>query len=186
MLQMAIHLSIKQKLVGKTPERLHRPDPDQTGNQLSRAPVPALNIKITIPLKYFSNFQRFLDLPQINCEVELDLSLTRDCVLSKHHSNITWVTFQINNTKIYVPVVTWSVNGNIKFSENIKQKFKRTISWNKYRSEITAQPKSNNLDYLIDLTFKNDGFFLLSFRNGDDDPARNYFDKYYMPLVEIK
>ena len=107
-------------------------------------------------------------------------------MLSKHHSNITWVTFQINNTKIYVPVVTWSVNGNIKFSENIKQKFKRTISWNKYRSEITAQPKSNNLDYLIDLTFKNDGFFLLSFRNGDDDPARNYFDKYYMPLVEVK
>ena len=186
-LQMANHLNIKQKIVGKTPERLHQPDPDQTGNQLSRAPVPALNIKITIPLKYFSNFQRFLDLPLINCIVELDLSLTRDCVLSKHHSNIKWVTLQINNTKIYVPVVTLSVNDNIKLLENKKQTFKRTISWNKYRSEITAQPKSNNLDYLIDLTFRNiNGFFLLSFRNGDDDPARNYFDKYYMPLVEIK
>ena len=42
-------------------------------------------------------------------------------------------------------------NDNIKFLENIKLGFKTTISWNKYRSEITKQPKNNNLDYLIDL-----------------------------------
>ena len=30
MLQMANHLNIKQKIVGKTPEKLHQPDPDQT------------------------------------------------------------------------------------------------------------------------------------------------------------
>ena len=28
--------------------------------------------------------------------------------------------------------------------------------------------------------------FVLSFKNGDDDPIRFYFDEYYMPLVEIK
>ena len=28
-------------------------------------------------------------------------------------------------------------------------------NWNKYRSEITAQPKKNILDYLIDPTFRN-------------------------------
>ena len=27
---------------------------------------------------------------------------------------------------------------------------------------------------------------LLSFKNGNNDPTRNYFDKYYMQLVEIK
>ena len=43
-----------------------------------------------------------------------------------------------------------SINDNIKFVENIKQGFKKTISWNKYRSEITTQSKDNNLDYLID------------------------------------
>ena len=53
----------------------------------------------------------------------------------------TGATFQINNAKPYVPVVTLSINDNIKFLENIKQGFKRTISWNKYRSEITTQPK---------------------------------------------
>ena len=30
------------------------------------------------------------------------------------------------------------------------QRFKRTITWNKYRSEITTQPKNNNSDYLIE------------------------------------
>ena len=80
-----------------------------------------------------------------------------------------------------------SINSNIKFLENIKQLFKRTISWNKYRSKIITQPKNINLDYLIDLTFKNICIlFVLSFKNGDNDPKRKYFDKYYMPLVEIK
>ena len=67
----------------------------------------------------------------------------------------TGAAFQINNAKIYVPVVTLSINDNIKLLENIKQGFKITISWNKYRSEITTQSKNNNLDYLIDLTFRN-------------------------------
>ena len=35
----------------------------------------------------------------------------------------------ITNTKLYVLVVTFSINYNIKFLENIKQGFKRTISW---------------------------------------------------------
>ena len=45
-------------------------------------------------------------------------------------------TFQINNAKFYVLVATLSINDNIKVLENIKQGFKRTFFWNKYRSEI--------------------------------------------------
>ena len=60
-------------------------------------------------------------------------------------------TFQINNAKPYVPVSTLSINDNIKFLENMKQGFKRTISQNKYRSEITTQTKNKNLDYLIEI-----------------------------------
>ena len=54
----------------------------------------------------------------------------------------TGTTFYINNAKIYAPVVTLFINENMKFLENIKQGFKRTISWNKYRSEVTTQPKT--------------------------------------------
>ena len=93
----------------------------------------------------------------------------------------------INSTKICVPVVTLLINDTIKFLENIKQGFKRTTSCNKYRSEIITQTKNNNFDYLIDPTFTNIiKLFVLSFKNGNNDLTRNYFGKYYMPLVEIK
>ena len=40
---------------------------------------------------------------------------------------------------------------------------------------------------MIDRTFRNmTMLFALSFKNGDNDAAINYFVKYYMPLVEIK
>ena len=69
----------------------------------------------------------------------------------------------ITSTKRYVPVVTLFINDNIKFLENIKQRFKRAISWDKYRSEITTQPRNNNLDYLIDPKFRNiNRLFVLS------------------------
>ena len=91
------------------------------------------------------------------------------------------------NAKPYGPVATLSINDNTKFLENIKQLFKRTISWNKYRSEITIQPKKKNLDYLIDPTFRNvNRLFVHSFKNGNYDPTRNSFNRYYTPLVEIK
>ena len=57
----------------------------------------------------------------------------------------TSATFHIKNAKHYVLVVTLSISDNITFSENMKQEFKRAISWNKYRSELTTQAKNNNL-----------------------------------------
>ena len=95
-------------------------------------------------------------------------------------------TFEINKAKLYVPVISWSINDNIKFLENVKQGFKRTISWNIYRSEITTQPKTNNLDYPIDPSFRNNRLFVLSQKNDNYDPTRNSFNRSYMPLVEIE
>ena len=84
-------------------------------------PVLSLNIGVTIPLKYLSNFRRILDLPLINCEIEFAIPWTKDCVLSEHHSSIRGETFQINNAELYLPLVTLSINNDIKFSENKKQ-----------------------------------------------------------------
>ena len=86
----------------------------------------------------------------------------------------TSAAFQINNSKLYAPVVTWSIYDNIKVLENIKQEFKRTVSCNKYRSGIETQLTNNNLHYLIDLTFTNTNrLFVLSFKTGNDDPTRD-------------
>ena len=51
----------------------------------------------------------------------------------------TNATFQIKDTILFVPVVTLSTEHDYNFSEQLKSGFKRTIKWNKYRSEITNQ-----------------------------------------------
>ena len=108
-------------------------------------------------------------------------------MLIEEDDHIIGVSFIITSTKPYVRVVTLSINDNIKFLENIKQGFKATISWNKYRSEITAQPKNKNLDYLIDSTLIDvNRLFVLSSKNGNNDSTRYSFGKYCTPLVEIK
>ena len=78
-----------------------------------------------------------------------------------------------------------SIN-DIKFLEIIKQGFKRTFSCNKYRSKITTQTKNSNLGYLVNPTFRViNRLFVFSFKNGNNDPTRNFFNTYYMSLVEI-
>ena len=68
--------------------------------------------------------------------------------------------------------------------EQLKSESKRTIKWNKYRSEMTNQTKTNNFNYLIDLTFnKVNRLLVLSFEN---EEGRTSFSKYYTPKVEIK
>ena len=80
-------------------------------------------------------------MPLFNCEIELDLRWTKNCIISEisrkapvagdnpvNATEMKDATFQINNTKLCVPVVTVSINDNIKFLENINQGFKKTIS----------------------------------------------------------
>ena len=90
----------------------------------------------------------------------------------------TGLKFQITDTKLYVPVVTLSKENDIKLLDQLKLGFKRTIKWNKCRSQMTMQRKNNNLNYLIDPTFTNiNRLFVLSFtRNnaGDRDSVSHY------------
>ena len=76
----------------------------------------------------------------------------------------TGLEFQIKDTKIYVSVVTLWKENDIKLLEQLKSGFKRTIKWNKYRSQVTIQNNNNNLNYLTDPTFTNvNRLFVLSF-----------------------
>ena len=72
----------------------------------------------------------------------------------------TGLEFQIKDTKLYVPVVTLSKENDIKHLEKLKSGFKKTIKWNKYKSQMTIQNSNNNLNYLIDPTFTNANRFL--------------------------
>ena len=95
--------------------------------------------------------------------------------------------FQITDTKLYVPVITLSKESDMKLLEQLKSGFKRTIKWNKYRSQITIQPQNNNLNYLIAPPFTNvHRLFVLSFARNILGDKRNSFSHYYAPKVEIK
>ena len=96
-------------------------------------------------------------------------------------------TFKITDAKLYVPVVTLSKENDTKLLEQLKLGFKRTIKWNKYRSQMTIQPQNNNLNYLIDPTFTNvNRLFVLSFSRNNNTDNRDSFSHYYVPNVEIK
>ena len=64
---------------------------------------------------FYSNFSKSLDLSSINCEVELDLKWSRNCVLTEYDDYIMGVSFVITSSKLYVLVVTFSINNNINF-----------------------------------------------------------------------
>ena len=119
-------------------------------------------VEIAVPLKYLSSFWRTLDVPLINCEVPLILTWSRECGLTsmerkvvtntRRDTSLTNATFQITDTKLYVPVVTLSTKNDKRLLEQLRTGFKRTIKWNKYRSGMTNQTTNNNLNYLINPT----------------------------------
>ena len=104
------------------------------------------------------------------------LAWSKECVITsmerrliantRRDASPTGATFQITDTKLNVPVVTLSSANDKKLLEQLRTGFKRTIKWDKYRSEMTNQSKKNNLNYLIDPTFtKANRLFVLSFEN---------------------
>ena len=59
-----------------------------------------------VPLKYLSNFWRTLEMPLINCEVELILNWSANCVIIYTDIDDQVPTFKIAGTDLYVPVVS--------------------------------------------------------------------------------
>ena len=111
----------KVKITGKTPSN---------GN--------SKDVEIIVPLKYSSNFWRTLEMPLINCEVDLILTWPKDYVIANSTGE---GKFKITETKLYLPVVTLSTQENTKLLQQVKSGFKRTINWNKHESNIKTLGK---------------------------------------------
>ena len=94
-----------------------------------------------VSLKYLSNFWRTLEIPLINCEVQLILTWSANCVIIYTNLNNQVPTFTITETNLYVPVVTLSTQDNEKLLPQLKSGFQRKISWNKHlaKPELLAQ-----------------------------------------------
>ena len=101
----------------------------QTGNNETK------NVEIMVPLKHLSNFWRTLEMPLINCEINLLLTWSASCVMVSTDVANQNATFAITDTKLYVPVVTLSQQDNEKLLKQLQSGFKRVIIWNKYLSK---------------------------------------------------
>ena len=82
------------------------------------------DVEIIVPLKYLSNFWRTLKIPLINCEVNLILTWSKDCVITNSTGK---GKFAIRETKLYVPVVTLSTKDNEKLLQQLKSGFKKQL-----------------------------------------------------------
>ena len=151
---------------------------DQTGDDRTK------DVKIMVPLKYLINFWRTLEMPLINCEVNLILTWSSTCVIIATYTPNQNATFAITDTKLYVPVVTLSTQENTKFFRQLKSGFKRVINWNKYLSKPELLAQNPNLNHLVEPSFQGvNRLFVLAFENDDD---RTSSDEYYLLIVEIK
>ena len=99
----------KIKITGKTPA---------AGN--------TKDVEIIVPLKYLSNFWRTLEMPLINCEVNLILTWSANCVIVYTNVANQGATFAVKEANLYVPVVTLSTQDNAKLLPQLKAGFKRS------------------------------------------------------------
>ena len=84
-----------------------------------------------IPSKYLSNFWRILEMHLINCETSLQLKWSSNYILFYiliAGTVANQINFQINDTKLYVFLVTSSTQEDTKLLKQFESGLKRTIS----------------------------------------------------------
>ena len=123
-------------------------------------------------------------MPLINCEINLISTWSANCVIVSTNVANQNATFEITDTKLYVPVVSLSTQDNSKLLQQLKSGFKRVIMSNKYLSKPELLAQNPNLNHLVEPSFQGvNRPFVLAFEN---DTQRTRAKGYYLPNVEIK
>ena len=156
--------------------------------------VARRDVKVVVPLKYLSNFFRSLEMPLINCKIKL--TWKKECVLSTDDDvaapNLdNSPAFIINDTKLYVPVVTLSKEDNKDFIEQQNKGFQRSIYWNEYKTkEQIVDSDANNANIVryisLDPSFQGvNRLFVMAYSRLANEPTRNGRTKYYLPRIDL-
>ena len=139
------------------------------------------DIEIMVPLKYLSNFWRTFEMYLINSEVNLILTWLSACVIT---DSTGAGTFEITDTKLFVPVVILSIQENTKLLQQLKSGFKRVTNSNKYLSKPESFRRNANLNDLVEPSFQGiNRLFVLAF---EGDTQRISHSGHFLPNVEIK
>ena len=143
-------------------------------------------VKIALSLKYLSNFWRLLEMPLVNCRVELSLPWNKNCILTSVAINST---FTIPDAKHYIPVVTLSIEDNSKLTKLLSEGFKRLVYWNKYK--VIPNKIYNASDYireLLDASYHGvKRLFILAYDNTGANPVTaDFHRRYFLPRIKIE
>ena len=123
-------------------------------------------------------------MPLINCEVNLILTGSEGCVIVYTNVANQGATFAITEANLYVPMVTLSTQDNANLLTQLKSRFKRAISWNKYLAKPKLLRQIPNLNHLVEPRFQGvNKLFVLLFEN---ESQRTSNKRYYLPNVAIK
>ena len=151
------------------------------GNPVLDGNIAKRSVKVVVPLKCLSNFLRSLEMPLINCKIKLNLTWKKECLLSPDAGDAVFI---INDTKMYVPIVTLSKEDNKDFTEQKNKGFQQYIYWNKYKTKgVTENADANNFKYIrLDPSFHVvNRLFAMAYNRANDQPTRNGQRKYYLP-----
>ena len=142
-------------------------------------------VKIVVPLKYLSNFWRSLEMPFINCKVELSLTWNPNCVLSNLVGNST---FTITDAKLYFRVFTLKTEDNVKLSKLLNEGFKRSVYWNKYKVILRNFPENEHIREILDASCQGvSKLYVIAYQRGDaNDVNEEAFNKYFLPKIIIE
>ena len=112
-------------------------------------------------------------MPLINCKIKLNLTWKKEYVLS---ADAGAAVFIINDTKMYVPVVTLSKEDNKDFIEQQNKGFQRSIYWNEYKTiELNSDADDNVFKYINLYPSLQDinRLFVMAYNRANDQPTRN-------------
>ena len=155
------------------------------GNPVVANNIARINVKVVVPLKYLSNFFRSLEMPLINCKIKLNLTWKKECVLSTDDGNAVFI---INETKMYIPVVTSSKEDNKDFIEQQNKGFQRSIYWNEYKTKEINENADAVFKYInLDPSFQGvNRLFVMAYNRANGQPTRNGQQKYYLPRIDLE
>ena len=126
-------------------------------------------------------------MPLINCKIKLNLTWKKECVLS---TDLGDAAFFIDDTKMYVPVVTLSKEDNKDFIEQQNKGFQRSIYWNEYKTkEINEDADANVFKHInLDPSFQGvNRLFVMAYSRADNNqPTKNGQRKYYLPRIDFE
>ena len=141
-------------------------------------------LKIAVPPKYFSHFRRSLEVPLINCKIDLLLKWYENCILS---SVGTDAHFAITDTKFYVPVGTLKIEDNAKLLKLLSEGFKRLVYWNIYHAILTDFAENSYIRERLNASFQEvSTLFVLSYVHDNDITNENSYRNYFLPRLEKK